>query len=167
MIEQNLAEQIAQKLIALSRLSISGVEKGIIKETVHKELKEFNELDVMKVFFMNKYQYAFPSLFLALNVFWNRFSFQKWLEIIQDLDSHLDSLVSWVFYSSKYIGIDGLTAALDSNFISKETKELLQKRLKKSNPKQLNSHLEELSAWGVNFDSLHRKMADSEGAPLK
>ncbi|MEM9214094.1 MAG: hypothetical protein AAGD25_07070 [Cyanobacteria bacterium P01_F01_bin.150] len=167
MIEQKLVEQIAKKLIILSMLAISGVEKDIIKETIHKELKEFNELDVMKVFFMNRYKYAFPTLFLALNEVWNRFDFKEWLEIIQDLGNHLDGLVAWIFYSNKYMKIDGLTAALASSFISTETKELLKNRLKKSETQQVDSHLEELLAWGVNFDSLHQRMVDSGGPSLK
>ena len=166
MIEQRLIDQISQKLTALSGIAISDLEKTIIKEIVFSELKDFDSLDIMIVFFLNKNKYAFPSLFLALNQFWNIFEFEKWLSILQSLDHHLDEIISWVFFTGQYMGIDGFHAALDTNFLSLETKALLKQRLKKGAPQPLTSHLEELLSWDISFEHIHQTMVKSGGHPL-
>jgi len=166
MTDQYIIGQIAGKLIVLSKLSISSMERKIIKEVINKELSTFDALDVMITFFMNKYRYAFPSLFLALNGFWTRFTFREWLEMIQYLDGNPEGLISWLSYTGKYMGIDGFNAALESDLISSEMKEELKNRVKKS-PQPLNSHLEELLAWGLDFDCIHQKMVRSGGSPAK
>lgn len=62
------------------------------------------------------------------------------------------------------MGINGMEAALSSDYLSPKTKTDLKKRLKKGTPQPLKRHFEELQNWGIDFDSINERMIRT-GAP--
>ncbi len=166
MLTPDIEEKLACKLSSLCKISVKSMDKKILAGIAAQEVEEFTALDVMKMFFLNRNSYRRPSLFMALNKLWTQLDFHEWIEITRELDACIDCLVPWVFNLGKYMGVDGMKAALDSPYLSPETKVALQQRLQKGTPQPLRSHVEELGVWGIDFDHIHESMIRSGAPPI-